>query len=316
MSTLHHSGINVGIDVGKDRLDVYLREIDTALSVDNTPKQAKQLARILKSKAVDRILIEATGRYERTFVDAARQVGLPVVVVNPLQVRRYAGAIGLLAKTDQLDARLIAEFGAVVKPPVRPLLPENTQRIKDLLVRRRQLIEMATMEKNRLAIMPKALWSDIRRHIAHLDKQVAKLDDLLDQAVGENEDWSQTREILLSVPGVGHTTLYTLLADLPELGRLNPKQIAALTGVAPFNRDSGRLRGKRRIRGGRSSVRTVMFMGVLSAIQCNPVLKAFYDRLVAQGKHKKVAITACIRKLIVILNAMVRDQRKWHEQLV
>ncbi|EGW52889.1 IS110 family transposase [Candidatus Endoriftia persephone] len=240
---------------------------------------------------------------------------MPVVVANPLQVRRYAGAIGLLAKTDAFDARLIADFDAIVKLPVRQLVDTKSREIKDLLVRRRQLVAMATMEKNRLTIMPKALLPDIHRHLQHLNRQIEKIDATLEAAVRAAPEWAKTREILLSVPVVGPTTLYTLLADLPELGRLKPKQIAALTGVAPFNRDSGRLRGKRRIRGGRASVRTVLYMGVLSSIQCNPILRRFYNRLVAQGKHKKVAITACIRKLIVILNAMVRDQQKWNENM-
>jgi transposase len=235
-------------------------------------------------------------------------------VANPLTIRRYAGAIGLLAKTDKLDAGLIAEYAAVLKPEVRPLASEKTLRIKDLLSRRRQLMEMRTMELNREQQFDGKIAASCRRLIKALEKEVAAVEQALDQAIEEVEEWRQRKELLLSVPGVGDTLAYTLLGDMPELGELNQKQIAALTGVAPFNRDSGNQRGRRRIRGGRAGVRTVLFMATLSAVQHNPVIRAFYQRLVAAGKHKKVALVACMRKMMGLLNAMLRDGKSWDEK--
>lgn len=232
------------------------------------------------------------------------------------QVRRYVGAIGVLAKTDKIDAQLISKYGAVIRPEIRQGMSQKQREIRDLLTRRRQLIEMATMEKNRLKIMPVNFKLDIQEHLFHIEKQISNLDKLLSSAINQCEEWSERRDILSSMPGVGNQVVHTLLADLPELGSLNQKQIAALTGVAPYNRDSGSLRGKRRIRGGRSSIRTVLYMATLSAIQHNIVIKDYYDRLVKLGKHKKVALVACIRKMIVILNAMVRDNQFWNEKTI
>jgi transposase len=234
--------------------------------------------------------------------------------LQPLKIRRCAGTIGLLAKTDTLDAKLIAEFAAVVKPAFRRPVDENTRFIRDLLVRRRQLLQMSTMEKNRLQIMPDHMTEDIQQLIVELQYQVKQIDRCLDEAVQVQTQWQQQFERLIAVPGLGPTTVYTLLADLPELGRLTARQISALVGVAPFNREIGRWRGKRRIKGGRASVRTTLFMAMLSAVRFNPPIRAFYERLLAQGKHKKVALTACMRKLIVMLNAMVRDSAEWRFQ--
>ena len=201
-----------------------------------------------------------------------------------------------------------------MQPEVRPLAIGNIRKIRDLIARRRQLITMGTMEKNRLDVMPRELSADIRRHIRHLQTQIDKIDRIVADLVDSIDEWRDKREIMQSVPGIGTQVINTMLADLPELGSLSNKQIAALVGVAPFNRDSGRFRGKRRIRGGRASVRTVLFMAMLSAIQHNPVIRSTYRRLVASGKHKKVALTACMRKMVCILNAMLRDKTRWREK--
>lgn len=305
---------NIGIDVGKEQLDVVWHETGEHLVIENAAKPIRSLVKRLVKESVSRIVLEATGRYERGFVLAALESGLPVIVVNPLMVRRYAGAIGRLAKTDKLDAGLIAEFAAVIQPEVRALASAKTLQIKDYLLRRRQLMEMRTMELNRQQQFAGAQTSSCKRVITLLEKEVAQVEKLLDQAIEEVGEWKARKEILLSVPGVGPTLAYTLLGDMPELGELNQKQIAALTGVAPFNRDSGSMRGKRRIHGGRAGVRTILFMATLSAVQHNPVIRACYQRLVSAGKHKKVALVACMRKLMCILNAMLKEGRSWDEK--
>lgn len=309
--TKQNKAINVGIDVGKKQLDVYLLERQRAFQCANDEPSIQQLVKKLKRFKIERIVIEATGRMEQPFARAGLSSGLPVIVVSPIKVRRYAGAIGQLAKTDALDARLIAQFAAAVKPEPRAPSDPETLKIKDLMIRRRQLTEMRTMEKNRLQIMPAELQESIRRLILVLNDEVKKLERTLDQAVDEHAQWRHKRELLTSMPGIGKTVAYTLLGDLPELGSLDRRQIAALTGVAPFNRDSGRTRGKRRIRGGRASTRTALFLSAMTAIRYNPDIKRFYERLVKAGKHKKVALTACIRKIVTALNAMLRDDVKW-----
>jgi transposase len=309
------SEINVGIDVGKTQLDAYIHERDLYLSVENSAEGIRTLLARLNRYRLTRIVLEATGRYERPLADAALAKDMPVIIANPLLVRRYAGAVGQLAKTDKIDARLIAEYAAVIRPEVRPANSHNVRAIKDLLARRRQLLTMSTMEKNRAQIMPRSFRSDIQRHIQHLQKQLEKLDKLLDQKIEAEDQWREKRAIMLSMPGIGPAVVNTLLGDLPELGELTNKEIAALTGVAPYNRDSGSLRGKRRIRGGRHSVRTILFMAALTSVQHNSVIKRFFQHLVAQGKHKKVALTACIRKMIITLNAMVRDGKVWNENM-
>lgn len=316
ISAQSETGFNVGIDVGKAQLDIVWHETGEHLVTDNSPQGIRSLIKRLRKEAIERIVVEATGRYERGFVMAALEVGLPVIVINPLMVRRYAGAIGLLAKTDKLDAGLIAQYAAVLKPEVRTLASAKTLEIKDLLLRRRQLMEMRTMELNRQQQLGGALGASCKRIIKALEKEVAAVERALDQAIEEVEEWKSRKELLTSVPGVGETLAYTLLGDMPELGELNQKQIAALTGVAPFNRDSGSQRGKRRIHGGRAGVRTVLFMATMSAIQHNPIIKAFYQRLVAAGKHKKVALVACMRKMMCVLNAMLREGKSWDEKYV
>ena len=304
--------VNVGIDVGRDRLDVFIHERQLALSFSNDDSGIRALLRRLAYYRLARIVLEATGRREQPLVSAAFERQLPIIVVNPIIVRRFAGALGILAKTDAIDARLIAHFAATIKPAVRSPPDPNARQLKDLIIRRRQLLDMTTMEKNRLHIMPKDLLERIQRHIDNLADDVRELDSLIDALIGKLTHWRERRDILLSMPGVGNVVAHTLIADLPELGKLNHKQIAALTGVAPFNRDSGQLRGKRRIRGGRRTVRTVLYLGAMAAVRFNPVVKAFYARLLAAGKNKKLALIACVRKMVVMLNAMLRDGRKWN----
>lgn len=303
--------VNVGIDVGISALDVYLFERQRAFSYANDAEGIRALIRRLRRYSLARIVLEATGRLEQPLVRAAVAAGLPVTVVSPLKIRRYAGAIGQLAKTDAIDAKLIAEFAATVKPVIRVPEDPETQQIKDLIARRRQLTEMATMEKNRRQIMPEALRGSIDRLLETIAAELKTLERHLDQAIEQHTAWREKRNLLISMPGIGKTVAATLLGDMPELGKLTRREIAALTGVAPFNRDSGRLRGRRRIRGGRAMTRTALFLSALSAIRFNPDIKAFYERLLKAGKHKKVALTACIRKIVTALNAMVRDNVMW-----
>lgn len=311
MPKKREEAVNVGIDVGKHQLDIAIHERELHFSVPNDAQGIRKLLGRLARYTIARVVVEATGRREYDLVLAAAERGLPVIICQPLKVRRYAGACGMLAKTDKIDAQLLASYAAVMAPQVRPLALGNIRKIKDMIARRRQLIEMSTMEKNRLDVMPKALTADIRRHIRHLQTQIEKLDRLIASLVEQVDEWRDKRDILLSTPGIGPQVVNTLLADLPEFGTLTNKQIAALVGVAPFNRDSGTLRGKLRIRGGRACVRTILFMAILTSIQHNSIIRATYQRLVASGKHKKVALTACMRKMITILNAMLRDQTPW-----
>ena len=309
--TKTNKAVNVGVDVGKKQLDVYLLERDRAFQCGNDEASIQNLVSRLKRFKIERIVVEATGRLEQPFARAALANGLPVIVASPLNIRRYAGAVGQLAKTDELDARLIARFAAAVRPEPRPPCDPDTLKIKDLMTRRRQLTELRTMEKNRLQIMPEELHEGIKRVIDTLTREVKTIEQALDQAVDQHAAWRHKRNLLTSMPGIGNTVAYTLLGDLPELGALNRRQIAALSGVAPFNRDSGRLRGKRRIQGGRASTRTALFLSAMSAIRFNPDIKRFYERLLKAGKHKKVALIACVRKIVTALNAMLRDNVKW-----
>ncbi len=306
--------INVGIDISKQSLDVAIAETGEAFQVDNTAAGVRCLMRKLRAYAIIRIVVEATGRLERALLEQAVKHELPLVLVQLLWIRRYAGAKGLLAKTDDLDAMIMDQYGAQIEPDVRELPCEKILLIKDLLCRRRQLMRMRTQELNRCSIMPRVVQRSLKRVIKVLDSEVTKIESQLDKALDEVDHWHQRREVLLSAPGVGPQLMYTLLGELPELGQLTAKQISALVGVAPMNHDSGTWRGKRRIRGGRAQVRTVLYMATLSSTRHNPVIKAFYERLVVQGKHKKVALTACMRKFITILNAMVRDGTRWEEK--
>ena len=303
--------VNVGVDVGKQSLDVCIHEKNLHWQDENSAEGIRRILKRLTYYQVERLAVEATGRYEWAIAEAAFDKGIPVCILKPLSVRRYAGAIEQLAKTDKIDSAVIAQYAAIVKPRPTPRKSKNLIAIKDLLSRRRQVMQMRTQELNRTKIMGKSIERSCKRIIKVFDTEIARLEKQLDKHVSEQGEWAERKAILMTAPGVGETLAYTLLADMPELGTLNNKQTAALTGVAPMNRDSGRLRGKRRIQGGRAGVRTTLYMATLSATQCNPVIKEFYSRLVAQGKHKKVALTACMRKFITMLNAMVRDNVEW-----
>jgi transposase len=286
MNTIQ-SDVHIGVDVGKSELDFHCHESGEHVTVDNTPAGIRQAFKRMPGRTT-RLVVEATGRHEQLLVIAAQKRGIPVIVAQPIAIRRFAGALGILAKTDKLDSRVIAHYAAVLAPEVRQLPDKTTRELKDLTIRRKQVIGMLTMEKNRLQVMPAFLRADIRRSISSLQRQQQKLDERIRQLSEQVAAWRQRRNIMESMPGIGVTLSTTLLAELQELGSLSPKQIAALVGVAPMNRDSGALRGKRRIRGGRAHVRTVLFMAALCAIQHNPVIKAFYQRLVTKGKNKRV----------------------------
>lgn len=309
----------VGIDVAKATLDVAVRPTDERWAVANDEAGIRTLVEQLRGVAPQQVVLEATGGYELAVVSALAAAALPVVVVNPRQVRDFAKATGRLAKTDQLDAAILARFAEQVRPEARPLATAEQQELDALLTRRRQLIEMLTAEKNRLGQVfvrgGKQVRKSLKAHIRFLERELSMTDSELGALVHESPVWRERDDLLQSAPGVGPVLSRTILAALPELGRLDRKAIAALVGVAPLNRDSGLMRGKRMISGGRAPVRTALYMGTLTATRCNPVIRAFYLRLVAAGKPKKVALTACMRKLLIILNAMVRQGTRWSPTL-
>jgi len=310
-ASIKSSGRNIGIDIGKDELDIYIFELEKHWKIKNRLDDIKKLIPQLKRYQLTRVLVEATGGYERKLVEACAEKGLPIVIVQPIKVRQFARAQGIIAKTDKMDARLIAQFGVVMKPEIRALPSKKVRLVRDLLSRKRQLNEMRTQELNRLQKAAKILMPSHRRLIKLIEKDIEWVNERLNKEVSAITEWQRIYDIVSSAPGIGDGIAYTLLGELPELGQLSNRQIAALCGLAPFNRDSGYMKGRRRIKGGRAPIRTVLYMGMLSAIQHNPVMKHFYNKLVAQGKHKKVALTACMRKMITILNAMVRDDKEW-----
>jgi transposase len=301
----------VGIDVSKGQLDIALRP-EGRFSAPNDEAGVAAVVDRLRATNPVLIVLEATGNFELPLTGALGAAGLPVIVVNPRHVRDFAKASGKLAKTDILDAQTLAHFGEVMRPEPRPLRDEQTQALAALVARRRQLIEMLTAEKNRLSGAPQPVRKSLRAHITWLDRELTRTDTDLAQAIRESPVWREKDDLLRSAPGVGPVLTTTLLADLPELGTLTRKQIAALVGVAPLNRDSGTLRGKRTVWGGRAHVRTALYMAALVASRFNPVIRAFYQRLLAAGKAKKVALTACMRKLLTILNAMLKHRTPWH----
>ena len=308
--------INVGIDTSSKQLDIYVRPLDEFFSVANNLSGIKDAVKQLKKIKPDRVLIEATGRLELDFVCAAHKAGLPVVVCNPGNIRHFAKSTGRIAKTDKLDAQDIAHFGEAIKPALTALKPEKLRPISDLLTVRSQCLEMSTMQKNRLKRMPKAVHKPIQRILNAIKKESELIDKQLDKLIDEVPEWKEKRDFLISAKGVGKVLAYTLLSELPELGTLNRREVAALVGVAPMNRDSGSFQGKRFIRGGRHKVRTVLFVSMMSAIQCHPKLKPMYERMVAAGKPKKVAIVACMRKQLIILNTMMKNGTHWDENMV
>lgn len=304
--------IVIGIDVSKDRLDIAVRPSGEAFAVDRNAAGLDRLIERLRTLSPHLVALEATGGFETVAAAAVAAAGLPVVVVNPAQIRAFAKAIGQRAKTDPIDAAVIAHFAEATRPEPRPLPDEATRQLADLVARRRQIIEMMGAERQReKRTTMTRLRKSIRRVIGMLEKELAGLDMDIDDAVRGSPAWREKEDLMASVPGVGKTIARTLIAELPELGTLNRKQVAALAGLAPFTRQSGQWQGRSFIGGGRGVVRTAVFMGALVAMRHNPVLRAFFERLRNAGKPKMVALIAVARKLLTILNAMVRDNKRW-----
>ncbi len=308
---MKESQVFVGVDVSKVRLDVAVSPKVEDWSFSNDDEGISSLVSRLNNLHPTLIVLEATGGLEAPAVGALGAALLPVVVVNPRQVRDFAKAMGILAKTDGIDAHTLARFGEAVRPKVRPLKDKQTQELSAIIARRRQVVGMLVAEKNRLNTASPCVRKQIQTHITQLEKHLASIDSDLQRLIKESPLWRIKEALLRSVPGVGPILCTTLLCNLPELGVLNRRQIAALVGVAPFNRDSGTFRGRRCVWGGRANVRTMLYMGTIAAIRCNPVIREFYLRLSDTGKAPKVVITACMRKLLIILNAMLKTQTVW-----
>jgi transposase len=305
----------VGIDVSKGRLDVAIGEQGQFWNVANDEKGIAQLVERMKEVHPELIVLESTGGLELPVMAELYACKIPVALVNPGRVREFARSIGLLAKTDKLDARLLARFAEAVRPQVTHLPDEQEQHLIALVTRRRQLIEMLVAEQNRLNTVRLSMRENLEEHITWLRQALKDLDQEIQEFIQQSPVWKDKQDLLQSVPGVGPVTACTLLAELPELGSLDRKRIAALVGVAPFNDDSGHRRGKRRVKGGRSSVRNVLYMAALSASKFNPILNHFYQSMIKRGKEKKVALIACMRKLLTFLNAILRDQKQWNPSL-
>lgn len=301
----------VGVDVSKDRLDVAVAPSGETYSFTNDEEGVHNLVTALTPLAPRIVVLEATGGLEMAAAGMLSVSGLAVAIINPRQSRDFAKAMGRLAKTDAIDARVLAEFALRVQPEPRSLADEQTQRLSALITRRRQVIEMIVAEKNRLSRAHLEVRKRVRAHINWLEHELDEIDEELKSEIKSSPLWREKENLLRSVPGVGPVLSTTLLAQLPELGQLNRKEIAALAGVAPLNRDSGRWRGHRTCWGGRANVRCALYMGTLAATRYNPVIKELYERLVGNGKANKVAIVACMRKLLTILNAMMRDGQPW-----
>ena len=308
---MDQEAIYVGIDLAKAQVDVAIRPTNDRWEIPHDQEGIRKLVAQLKAMDPAMVLLEASGGLELSLVAALAAAALPVVVVNPRQVRDFARATGRLAKTDSIDAAVLAHFADAVRPPVRPLRDSETQTLNSLAARRHQVMTMLVSEKNRLGTAVSAVRPRIEAHVAWLEQELKDLDDGLRQTLRQSPVWREKDDLLRSVPGVGEQLSLALLAYLPELGTLNRRQVAALVGVAPFNRDSGTLRGKRTVWGGRARVRATLYMGALVATRHNPIIKDFYHRLLAAGKPKKLALTACMRKLLLILNAMVKSGQPW-----
>jgi transposase len=300
-----------GIDVSKDYLDLAILPTEEIRQYANDEGGIRELITRLKKLPLKLVVLEPTGGFEAPVTAALSAEDISVAVVNARQIKEYARATGRLAKTDKIDARVMAEFAAKIEPPARPLRDEEAEEIKSMVSRRRQLLEMLTAEKNRLTMARKPLKPSIQAHIDWLKKELKNLDIDLRKRIETSPLWRVQDNLLQSIPGVGKVLSATLLAELPELGKLNRRQIAALVGVAPFNRDSGYMRGRRIIWGGRASVRTVLYMATLASTRHNPVISDFFQRLVHRGKAKKVALVACMRRLLTIMNAMLKTQKEW-----
>ncbi len=306
----------VGVDVAKSTLDVAVTDSGETRQFANDDEGISQAVRYIASVKPARIILEATGNLEMPLAAALQAGRLPVAVINPRQVRDFARATGALAKTDTLDARILALFGARVKPEIRTLPDQKAREMRNLLTRRRQLIEMLTAEHNRLSQAGGDIRPSIETHIKWLKEALSEINDDLDRRIRLSPSWLEKDNLLKSVPGVGKVVSSSLLIELPELGELNRRKIAALVGVAPFNRDSGTMRGRRTVWGGRAKLRAVLYMAALVASRRNPIIAAFYQRLLDAGKAKKVALVACMRKLLTILNAMMRTMTVWQPDFI
>ncbi|MCR9544129.1 IS110 family transposase [Vibrio alginolyticus] len=290
---------------------MYIRPLDIHFTVPNTEKGISDAIKTIKKHKPQRVVIEATGRLEMPFILACDKAKLPYVIANPLRIKRFAGAIGQRAKNDRLDAALIAHYAERVQPELTKLKSENIRLMSDLVTRRNQLLTMQTMERNRLQILPKNISSTITPILTALKNQIEKVEAKIAKLIESCPEYQAKNTILQSMPGVDKVLAASLISNVPELGFITNKQASSLIGVAPITRESGRFKGKRLIQGGRTQVRTVMYMAMMSAIQCNPVFRATYERLLTAGKPKKVAIVACMRKMVVILNSMLRDGVMW-----
>lgn len=304
--------IYIGIDVSQENLDLAANTQKQIRRFHNTTTGIGKMVAYLMTVGPTLVVMEATGGYEIPVAAALGEAGITTAIMNPRQVRDYARSTGKLAKTDAIDARILADFGATVHPEPRRLADLQTRELKEIMARRQQLNEMITAEKNRLRRAQGLLRDHIRAHVDWMEKEMSDMDSALRSFIKRSPMWREKDNLFKSVPGVGPVLSSTLLAELPELGSLNRKQIAALVGVAPLNRDSGKMHGKRSIWGGRASVRAALYMGALVATRFNPVIRRFYQRLLAAGKAKKTAITACMRKLLVILNAMIKHRTPWN----
>lgn len=302
----------IGIDVSKTQLDVYIHPTAERYCVKQTEEALAAMGEKIQSLNPVLVVLEASGGFECAVTGILATMNIPVVVVNPRQVRDFARATGTLAKTDLIDAQILARFAEAIKPEVRPIPDDFIQKLSSIVKRRRQIVEMLTMEKNRLSQASGMVATSINEHIAWLTQCLNTLDKDLRISLRESPVWREKEDMLRSVPGVGPVLTAAVIAHLPELGRLNRKQIAALVGVAPLNRDSGTFKGKRSVWGGRGHLRTILYMGTISAVRFNPTIKIFYERLRQAGKPRKVAITACMRKLLIILNAMFKHNVPWN----
>jgi len=308
---MNQKPLYIGIDVAKAQLDVAVRPTGEHWQVSYTEEGVQGLVSRLIAPRPALVLLEASGGLEMPLVAALATASLPIVVVNPRQVRDFARATGKLAKTDAIDAQVLAHFAEAVRPAPRPIADADAQALSALVARRHQLISMLVSEKNRLGTALSSVRPYIQTHIAWLEQALSDLDNHLSHTLHQSPFWREKEDLLRSVPGVGPQLALTILAYLPELGTLDRRRIAALVGVAPFNRDSGTLRGRRAVWGGRSRIRAILYMGALVATRHNSVIRAFYERLLAAGKPKKVALTACMRKLLTILNAMMKHRTPW-----
>ncbi|WP_345888364.1 IS110 family transposase [Shewanella algae] len=315
MNTNALQNINIGVDTGKSQLDIYIRPLDVFFTVPNNEKGIKQALTTIKKHNPQRIVIEATGRLEMPFVLACTEAKLPIVRANPVHIKRFAGAIGRRAKNDRLDAQLIAHYGEAIKPDLTVIKAKNIRLMSDLVIRRNQLLAMQTMEKNRIQILPKHLHSTMTPILTAIKNQVSKIENKLVKLIEDCPEYQTKNTLLQSVPGIGNIAAASIISNVPELGFITNKQAASLIGVAPITRESGRYKGKRVIQGGRAQVRTVLYMSMMSAMQCNPVFKDTYARLLEVGKTKKVAIIACVHKMVVILNSMLRDGIIWEPNI-